>query len=144
MEVQVAEPITCSYCKNLKWPDEMQSRFMCLDCRKNRTSSFVKRLYHQYLDKARARARASSKEQRKKFPSLSTENAEIDRANHPERARARNAVRSALRNGKLAKQPCAICGSPSTHAHHWSYDEPLEVTWLCPIHHKEVHYAEDA
>lgn len=52
---------------------------------------------------------------------------------------AHNAVARALRSGKLARQPCEVCGNPKTHAHHDDYLKPLEVRWLCTPHHKAWH-----
>lgn len=57
------------------------------------------------------------------------------------RQAAKNAVRYALRVGKLIKLPCLICGEKMTEAHHPSYakDMKLVVTWLCSTHHNEIH-----
>lgn len=35
--------------------------------------------------------------------------------------------------------PCEVCGDPNVHAHHEDYTKPLEVNWLCPLHHVERH-----
>ena len=53
--------------------------------------------------------------------------------------RARNMVKVALYNGILSHQPCEICGIIDTHAHHDNYNFPLDVRWLCPVHHCEWH-----
>lgn len=52
---------------------------------------------------------------------------------------AQNTVNNAIRDGKLSKQPCEVCGSLEVHAHHCDYSKPLDVMWLCPIHHKAWH-----
>ena len=54
---------------------------------------------------------------------------------------AKNAVRYALRTGKLKKEPCYVCGEKEVHGHHPSYakDMRLAVVWLCVKHHNEVH-----
>lgn len=57
------------------------------------------------------------------------------------RRRASQMVNNAIRDGKLERQPCFICGDEKSHAHHAHYDLPLVVTWLCPKHHKEAHRA---
>jgi len=54
---------------------------------------------------------------------------------------ARNLVRTHIYRGKIAKLPCEICGAKNTHAHHDDYDKPLQVRWLCPTHHCEIHKA---
>ena len=41
---------------------------------------------------------------------------------------------------KLEKKPCEKCGtSKYVHAHHDDYSKPLDVLWLCPLHHKQRH-----
>ena len=46
---------------------------------------------------------------------------------------------AAIRSGKIARQPCARCGSDRAVAHHDDYSKPLDVTWLCRTHHAERH-----
>ena len=45
----------------------------------------------------------------------------------------------ALATGRLIKQPCEVCGSHDVEAHHTNYNNPLDIKWLCPVHHKEWH-----
>lgn len=61
-------------------------------------------------------------------------------ATFPERKRAVCAVNNAVRNGRLIKQPCEVCGSRRwVHGHHDDYSKPLEVRWLCAAHHRQHH-----
>lgn len=60
------------------------------------------------------------------------------RNSHPDRYKARNAVGNAVRDGKLIRLPCFVCGEKA-HAHHPDYSRPLDVVWLCQKHHKEAH-----
>lgn len=55
--------------------------------------------------------------------------------------KARDLVRQAVAMGLLVPEPCRDCGAPAEHseAHHPSYDEPLEVIWLCRRDHLELH-----
>jgi hypothetical protein len=53
--------------------------------------------------------------------------------------RAMACVAAALKSGRLRKQSCAVCKHPKTHAHHEDYSKPLEVIWLCSLHHAAVH-----
>lgn len=46
---------------------------------------------------------------------------------------------NAIRDGLLIKKPCEVCGKKNVHAHHDDYARPLDVRWLCEIHHKEWH-----
>ena len=57
---------------------------------------------------------------------------------YPERNKARIAVNNAVRDGRLMRQPCFICGEKAE-AHHPDYSRPLDVVWLCDSHHKQTH-----
>lgn len=57
----------------------------------------------------------------------------------PEKRKARIMVGNAIRDGRLIKQPCFICGNTEVEAHHPDYSRPLDVTWLCSPHHNEIH-----
>lgn len=49
-------------------------------------------------------------------------------------------VHRAVKNSIIQKQPCEKCGETKlVHAHHDDYAKPLDVRWLCPAHHKQVH-----
>jgi hypothetical protein len=52
---------------------------------------------------------------------------------------ARSRLRTAICKGRLAKQPCEVCGSIEVEAHHDDYSQPYNVRWLCPTHHREHH-----
>lgn len=55
----------------------------------------------------------------------------------PERIRARNQVRSAIKSGRVSKEICFICGVRNSEAHHHKgYDQPLSVMFLCKFHHR--------
>jgi hypothetical protein len=53
--------------------------------------------------------------------------------------RARSLVARAIRRGELKREPCVKCGKPKTEGHHEDYAKPLEVIWLCRLHHSWVH-----
>ena len=52
-----------------------------------------------------------------------------------------DAVAGANRRGTIVKQPCAKCGAAKADGHHEDYDRPLDLTWLCPSHHRKRHAA---
>ena len=54
---------------------------------------------------------------------------------YPEKVKARSAVATAIRLGKLKQQSCH-CGEAEVEAHHEDYSKPLDVEWLCKKHHK--------
>lgn len=51
---------------------------------------------------------------------------------------ARNKLKYAVRTGKILRLPCEMCGNPKSQGHHDDYSKPLEVKWLCSLHHKQV------
>lgn len=60
-------------------------------------------------------------------------------ANKPLQARAVSVFKKALRTGELVRQSCEVCGDPKSHGHHEDYAFPLDVVWLCAIHHRWRH-----
>ncbi len=56
-----------------------------------------------------------------------------------EKAHAVNKVAIAIEQGKLVRNCCEICGEIKTHGHHNDYSKPLNVKWLCPSHHFQLH-----
>lgn len=68
----------------------------------------------------------------------STENCKKQRAKYPEKYKARTAVSNAVRDKRLLKLPCCVCGSKKSTAHHEDYNKPLEVVWVCLQHHHEL------
>lgn len=58
---------------------------------------------------------------------------------NPKKRAAHIAVGNAIRDRKLIKQPCEVCGVEDVQAHHCDYNKPLEVMWLCVKHHVEWH-----
>jgi hypothetical protein len=88
------------------------------------------------IDKIRAYdiRRAKTPERIKK----STLYAKKYRQEHPEIYKAQTAVGNAIRDKRLFKEPCCICGNLKVHAHHEDYKQPLKVIWVCALHHREI------
>lgn len=61
------------------------------------------------------------------------------RLENPKKYAAHSAVASAVKYQKLLAEPCEVCGSLKTVAHHDDYNKPLIVRWLCQPHHVEWH-----
>ena len=58
----------------------------------------------------------------------------------PFKESARLLLRYAVKMGRVIKKPCEVCGATDrVHGHHEDYTKPLEVNWLCPKHHMELH-----
>jgi len=59
---------------------------------------------------------------------------------HPEMYKAHTMVGNALRDGRLAKEPCLFCeATENIHGHHRDYAKPLDVVWLCAKCHRRLH-----
>lgn len=58
---------------------------------------------------------------------------------HPKELWAHQCLRSAIKRGLVVKQPCKVCGSPDSEGHHADYDRPIDVDWLCRLHHRQEH-----
>ena len=52
---------------------------------------------------------------------------------------AERLIQNYIKNGKMKRQPCVICGKKNGLGHHPDYSKPIEVIFLCPLHHKEIH-----
>ena len=62
------------------------------------------------------------------------------RARYPIKYKAHRVVSYAVSVGKLLRGPCEVCGSvEKVHAHHDDYLKPLDVRWLCSLHHRQWH-----
>lgn len=61
------------------------------------------------------------------------------RANNREKLLAQGKTRRAVKYGRLIKLPCEVCGNVQSEAHHPDYSKPLDVRWLCTLHHKNEH-----
>lgn len=57
---------------------------------------------------------------------------------HPLALKAHREVHNALKTGLLTYCDCVFCGQKAQ-AHHPDYTKPLDVIWLCTIHHKQIH-----
>ena len=59
--------------------------------------------------------------------------------NNPVKRLANLMVSNAIRDGRIDRKPCLVCGNTKVHAHHYDYYKPLKVIWLCIKHHNEHH-----
>lgn len=58
---------------------------------------------------------------------------------NPVKRAAHIATGNAIRDGRLIREPCEVCGEVDAQAHHDDYSKPLDVRWLCTTHHAEWH-----
>lgn len=79
--------------------------------------------------------------QRAKDPNRSKKRTEYQRKFRDQNPayRARQMTGNAIRDGRLVRGSCEVCGDKNSQAHHDDYSRPLDVRWLCESHHKEWH-----
>ncbi len=96
--------------------------------------------FRDYREKNRKKLRKYNREYnkawRKKYGYASEKRY---RKNNPEKTAAGRLLRYAVKAGKIIRKNCEKCGSIKSQAHHDDYTKPLEVRWLCSIHHAEFH-----
>lgn len=117
----------------------------CIECAKAdvHANRQLRLNYYQAYDRSRG-CELSRIEARKAYASTESGKAVILRGKrkwaeaNPLRIAATVAVRNAVRDGRLQKLPCFVCGV-AAEAHHPDYSLPLAVSWLCDQHHKQVH-----
>ena len=114
----------CSKCKKVKLllefslrKETKNYRSECKECR------CLKQRKYSKTDAAKIVQYNADQKRNKKFP---------------ERRKARNMLYKAIKDKKIMPLPCLICGEKSE-AHHVAYDMPLDVVWLCKVHHKQAH-----
>lgn len=120
----------CKVCKFVKDDNEFykSNQSTCKDCvraavSRNRAANIE---YYRAYD--RARGNRQGIRYLKKY-----------RSSNPKKYVAHCAVNNAIRDKKIMRLPCELCGEEPAHAHHDDYTKPLEVRWLCPAHHRQWH-----
>jgi hypothetical protein len=71
---------------------------------------------------------------------------EYDNNREPLKAAARRAIALEILSGRMERGPCEVCGTTAGRidGHHDDYTKPLEVRWLCRMHHRQHHARVDA
>jgi hypothetical protein len=111
------------------------NRSACKDCVKTR----VRKYRETNIESVREydRRRFHEDPERKQY---SYTRSKAYRLKEPVKYRAHSAVSNAVRDGRLTKLPCEVCGSSFAEAHHDDYTKPLDVRWLCKVHHERWHH----
>lgn len=90
------------------------------------------RAYHRMYDRLMYAKNPERENARRKHWALMNAN----------KVKAHRAVAHAIKTGKLIKKSCVTCRRKAV-AHHDDYNKPLDVVWLCEVHHKARHRAID-
>lgn len=141
----------CSYCGKRKKIERFAKGKKCISCK----SVYDREKYLEKKDEVDARSKAYGKTERGRasnrrasknygertnwkrakvwYARLKTDPIAYEEFLH--RHKAQNAVWYALKTGKLVRGKCEVCKSENVQAHHADYSKPLDVRWLCPLHH---------
>ena len=123
---------------------------MCGICRKCKHADYMRRWYQSRSPEQRqawiaARDPIAVRKAAKRYYQ------QCDKAKHQklsqawrrrngEKSRAHFKAQRALKNGAIQRQPCEVCNTDIfLHMHHDDYAKPLEVRWLCALHHAQLH-----
>ncbi|KKL09552.1 hypothetical protein LCGC14_2564740, partial [marine sediment metagenome] len=119
---------TCTKCKiekkhgdfgrDQRRKDGLQSHCRC--CMRNAHRLWYKEKGEKYYKEFRQRR------ERKKY---SCKSSKAYRNKYPEKCKARDLLKYAVRSGKIKKKPCP-CGKTKVQGHHEDYSKPLDVEWL--------------
>jgi hypothetical protein len=122
--------IECKKCKKPKSDGDFyaSSKSTCKDCVRARSLEYRDLNIEQVREYDRCRGNRQDKGYLKDY-----------RNKNPKRYKAHNIVNNSIRDKKLFKDPCEICGNEKSVAHHDDYDKPLNIRWLCQAHHKQWH-----
>lgn len=119
----------------------------CKECTKQDVKDNRKKNIERYREYDRERNQSEDRKALRRRYCQSDEGKEAHKRacdkwvkNNEKKRHAEIMVGNAIRDGKLIKQPCEVCGREDrVHAHHCDYDKPLDVMWLCPICHRAWH-----
>lgn len=147
----------CSECQRIKRRNAKIGVFQpkrdlstCRKCGYNRTQKYVngrkkgwrcKWCNREYrnLRPTLDRNREHSRRYRLKYPKRHRQAVESWKKKNHTKTASHSLVHRAIKDGRLVKQPCEICGNVDVEAHHDDYSQPLSIRWLCKKHHGEQH-----
>ena len=164
-------PLTCYLCGGLKerpaasycdsctsndnkrrWREviapKVNAREVTLICECGNNKSSTRRFYCDdcLVRRKRERTRIASQNRRNKLKADGFIEVPIPLSDNEKlmRKEARNYLNRLIRNGLVERLNCEICGSDkNVEAHHEDYSKPLDVIWLCRIHHDHHHHKEN-
>lgn len=115
----------------------------CKECNKKDVQKNYRANLEYYKEYDRQRAQLPHRKERvaeyqRSYPEKKKEYITRYRKKYPDKHKAHNIISNALRDGKILKSKC-WCGSEYVHAHHDDYSKPLDIKWVCPKHHTEIH-----
>lgn len=129
----------CRSCQNLKPLSDYYKHSQMFDGHLNKCKECVKKRVSLYSKTPAGKAVERKRQKTKKRRDWQVKYMRKRRKLEPLKYEARTAVNNAIRDGRLSKGVCEVCGSSNTQAHHEDYTKPLDIIWLCFPCHKKAH-----
>ncbi len=131
----------CIVCKLEKLPDGFYAHPAMADKRMGICKAcHQQRMRMNRLTNPKVQERDRIRYQRPERKALGILSARQWRQNHPEAYKAQTALNNAVRDKRIKRCPCAMCGATKNiHGHHKNYNRPLDVIWLCAKCHNRLH-----
>ena len=130
--------IKCNKCNKEQQESEFYPRNrVCKTCTKARVKERAVRA--DVIDSVRASKRKYANSEKGRESAKRCGDRYYKNPKNRKKVNAKESVRRAVKSGKITKSNCEICGCEKALAHHDDYNKPLDVRWLCTIHHNEWH-----
>lgn len=125
----------------------VSNKSYCKDCIKTRSRKNRVENLERYTEYEKQRAQLHHRVQaRKEYQKSDAGKVAASKAkkkyieSNPKKRSVHITTGNAIRDGKLTKGDCEVCGTSSNIvAHHCDYNKPLDVMWLCAQHHSDWH-----
>lgn len=110
-------------------------RGSCRKCLNEKSKAYIAVPHHKAIHMECRRRRLQTSEGK----ALHNQHTKRYKARHPDKYKAGYLLQNAINGGHIKRQPCEVCGNPKSEGHHSDYSQPLQVTWLCKLHHTQAH-----
>lgn len=112
----------------------------CGECERCKKAAYMRAYYQGKTPEERKRIFRDGRDaERVRRQDLERHDRKRSDPEYRKRRHANALLNRAIRQGKIERQPCEVCGGEPAHGHHDDYDAPYDVRWLCPPCHAREH-----
>lgn len=130
----------CRKCDVVKYEADYSKDKENKDGLKRYCKACCKALDRSYIERNREKHNEKSLRWQKANPRYEKERWVRYRKNNRVKIRARQKLRYHVSVGNIVRGNCVVCGTSKVEAHHHDYSKPLDVIWLCHLHHARVEH----